>query len=136
MVRNLKAPYKCGRSVELLKLKRFEDSEAEVIGATELLHNGNEATVSELGHTKRSSAKAGKFASGMLGALIVRDLYTQVEFEIGTGLSGKQRREFWQLHLAGKLCGRVVKYKHQEIGAKSKPRFPVFLGWRSREDMH
>ena len=49
------APYKRGRSTAkeqyLLKLKRFEDDEAVVIGFEERMHNGNEAVISELGRT-------------------------------------------------------------------------------------
>lgn len=139
MVRQPAARYKFGRSTcgdgALLKLKRFEDSEAEVIGAVELFHNDNVATVSELGLTKRSSAKAGKSSSGSLGALVVRDLKSGVEFEIGTGFTAAQRAEFWMLDAVGALRNRVVKYKHFASGAKDKPRFPVFLGWRAPEDM-
>lgn len=139
MVRRGSAPYKCGRSTvgdgALLKLKRFDDGEATVVGAVELLHNGNDATVSELGLTKRSSAKAGKSSSNTLGALVVKDLVTGVVFEIGTGFSAAQREEYWRDGLAGKLMGRIAKYKHFASGAKDKPRFPVFLGWRAAEDM-
>jgi DNA ligase-1 len=34
-----------------------------------------------------------------------------------------------------KLLGKIVKYKYQEIGVLEKPRFPVFLGFRDKEDM-
>jgi DNA ligase-1 len=138
MVRQPSAPYKFGRSTAgdgaLLKLKRFADGEATVIGVVERMHNGNVATTSELGRTKRSSAKAGKVANGALGALMVRDLQTGVEFEVGTGFTEAQRIEFWQQRESG-LIDRICKYKHFAIGAMNKPRFPVFLGWRAQEDM-
>jgi len=89
MVRNPNGPYKCGRSTVkegyLLKIKRFQDSEAKVIGFTERLHNGNIATTDELGHTKRSSHKENKVPMGTLGSLLVEDVKTGVIFEIGTG---------------------------------------------------
>ena len=43
----------------LLKVKRFVDGEALVIGVTEPMHNANEAKTNELGRTARSHKKAG-----------------------------------------------------------------------------
>lgn len=119
--------YKFGRATtkggELLKVKRFIDSEAEVIGIEEEMFNGNEAEKNELGRTKRSTAKAGLIGKGTMGALIVRDLVTKVEFNIGTGFTAADRAASWPL-------GTVVKYKFFPVGVKDKPRHPVFLGIR------
>jgi DNA ligase-1 len=131
------APYKEGRSTVrqgwMLKLKRFADGEAEVIGTIEQMRNDNEATTDETGYTKRSSHKAGKTNAGILGAIQVRDIKTGVEFEIGTGFTFEQRTNLW----ASKqyLIGKLVKYKHFPIGVKDKPRHPVFVAWRDRRDM-
>lgn len=138
MVRDPKGPYKHGRSTQregwLLKLKRFEDSEAEVIGCVELRHNNNEATTSELGLTKRSHAREGMRAGGVLGALQVRDCATGVEFEIGSGYTAAQKVTFWENR--AHLVGQLVKYRHfARTGVKDKPRFPTFLGFRSADDM-
>lgn len=136
----LRAPdgiYKCGRSSTnegiLLKLKRFEDSEAEIIGVEELLSNQNDATINKLGHTERSSHKANMVPLGTMGALNVRDLKSKVEFSIGTGFDAATRDEFWR----GRKCviGKIVKYKYFAGGSKDKPRFPVFLGFRDKRDM-
>lgn len=129
--------YKYGRATVkegwLLKLKRFEDAEAEIIGVEEEMHNGNVAEKNELGRTKRSSALAGQVPKGTLGALIVRDLTSAVEFKIGTGFDAAQRTVWWgERH---RLPGRIVKYKHFPIGVKSAPRHPVFLGFRDRSDL-
>lgn len=128
-----RAPYKFGRSTPregyLLKLKRFEDSEALVLGVVEEMHNGNEATTNELGRTKRSSAKAGKTGKGTMGALQVRDLKTGVEFEIGCGFTAADRAEFFQ------RPPKIVKYKFFPIGVKDKPRHPVYLGVRDERDL-
>lgn len=135
MLRHPDGPYKHGRSTAkegwLLKVKRFEDSEAQVLGVTELMHNANEAKRNELGHLERSSHKAGKVGKQMLGALTVKDLKTGVEFDIGTGFTEDQRKLLW----AQQLVGKVVKYKSQPTGVKEKPRFPVFLGFRDQVDM-
>lgn len=139
MLRDPTGPYKCGRSTRkegyLLKLKRFADSEAEVIGVVELMHNGNEAKTNALGRTERSTAKAGKRGLDTLGALRVRDVKTGVEFEIGTGFTAEDRRELWSRASTITFSKwPLAKYKYFPGGSKDKPRFPVFLGWRDRRD--
>jgi DNA ligase-1 len=124
--------YKFGRATakggELLKVKRFEDSEAEIIGVQEEMHNANDATTNELGRTKRSSAKAGKVGKGTMGALLVRDIRTGVEFSIGTGFNADQRKQKWEI-------GSIHKYKYFPVGVKDAPRHPVYLGPRSKLDL-
>lgn len=136
MLRDPQAPYKFGRSTAkegwLLKLKRFEDGEAVVIGAVEEMANNNVAQYNELGHLERSSHKAGKLGKGTLGALNVRDVKTGVEFDIGSGFTGEQRRDLWK---DMKLIGKVVRYRFQPTGVKDKPRFPVFMGFRDARDL-
>lgn len=137
MLRSLDGPYKQGRSTakegHLLKLKRFVDGEAEVLGFEQLMRNTNEAKTNELGQKERSNHKAGMVGAGTLGALKVRDLKTAVEFSIGSGFDAEQRATLWAMRHA--LAGRVLKYKSQPVGAKDKPRFPVFLGFRDAVDM-
>ena len=137
ILRSPNAPYKFGRSTVnegyLLKVKRFEDSEAEIIGFEEEMFNGNTAETNELGRTKRSTAAAGLSGKGTLGAFLVRDLVTGVEFSIGTGLTALQRGLFWQRQ--DEYVGKLVRYKHFPIGAKDRPRHPVFTGFRDARDM-
>ncbi len=137
MLRQPDGRYKFGRSTAreglLLKLKRFTDAEAQIIGFSELQHNNNEACISATGHLERSSHKAGKSGMNTLGALRVRNLADGVEFEIGTGFSQQQRQWIWD-HRA-MIQGQFVKYKFQMVGMKEKPRFPVFIGLRNPVDM-
>jgi DNA ligase-1 len=139
MLRNPIGPYKCGRSTEkegwLLKLKRFVDSEAEIIGFEELMHNNNEKKINELGLSHRSSAKAGKTPGGTLGKFLVRDLNTKVEGRIGTGegLTQKLRQQIWDNRST--YMGKIVKYRFQAIGVKDKARIPVFIGFRDEIDL-
>lgn len=137
ILRDPLAPYKYGRATEkegyLLKFKRFEDAEAEVIGFEEEMHNGNVAETNELGRTKRATSKDGLIAKGTLGALVVKDLASHVEFRIGTGFDAAQRIRYW--HSRHELLGKYAKYKHFPIGAKDAPRHPVFLGFRDRIDL-
>ncbi len=129
--------YKYGRSTLrqgwLLKLKRFHDAEAEVLGVKELLHNANAAQTNALGYQERSHRKAGKVRTGLLGALVVRDCVSGIEFDLGTGFSQTDRQILWTRR--AQLVGGVVKYKSQLVGKKEKPRFPVFLGFRDRRDL-
>ena len=65
-------PYKCGRSTVregyLLKLKRFADGEAVILGCCEQMHNANAAQQDAFGRTKRSSHKDNKIGKATLGA--------------------------------------------------------------------
>lgn len=137
ILRSPTAPYKYGRSTVkegyLLKVKRFEDSEAEIIGFEEEMFNGNDAETNELGRTKRSTAKAGLSGKGTLGAFLVRDKVSGVEFAIGTGLTALQRGVFWARRDA--YVGKLVKYKFFPVGVKVAPRHPVFLGFRDERDL-
>lgn len=138
MVRSPESIYKFGRSTlreqYLLKVKRFTDSEAVIVDAEELLHNHNEAQTGELGQTKRSSRKENLVPGDTLGALVVETV-NGIRFNIGTGFSHAKRKELWELHKQGLLVGKLVKYKHFEVGIKELPRFPVFIGFRDPIDV-
>ena len=137
MLRYPNAKYKNGRSTvkegALLKLKRFSDSEAYVLGMEPLLRNHNEAVKNALGHTERSSHKDNMVADSLLGALHVKDIHTGVEFSIGSGFTEEQRIDIWNKQIS--IIGSIVKYKYFEVGVKDKPRFPIFLGFRDKRDI-
>ena len=139
MIRSFSGPYKCGRSTlkegYLLKLKRFEDSEAEILSFFELEHNENEQEENELGLSKRSSRKDGMVKAGTLGGFKLRDRKTGVEFDIGTGegLTQELRQEIWDNQ--DKYKELLVKYRFQPSGVKEKPRFPIWIGFRHPDDM-
>lgn len=132
MLRSPMGLYKFNRSTlneqYLMKFKRFTDDDAKVVGFKEYMHNNNEMTRNELGYAKRSGAKAGRVAAGMLGALICTNRKWTDEFDVGTGFTHEQRKQLWAER--DTLVGRTIKFKHQEVGAKDKPRFPVFLAFR------
>jgi DNA ligase-1 len=138
MVRSIESPYKCGRSTEnegyLLKIKRFEDDEAIVIGYEEEMHNDNPATEDAFGRTERSSCKENLVGKGTLGKLICENKGKWAKsFDIGTGFDADTRAKLWVRR--GKLKLKVVKFKHQPCGAGERPRFPVFLGFRDEWDL-
>jgi DNA ligase-1 len=95
------APYRGIRSDDLLKLKRFSDAEAVVIG-----------------HIPGK----GKF-SGMLGAVLVK-MPDGREFKIGSGFSDEQRRH-------PPAIGSIISYKYQGTTASGLPRFASFFRARN-----
>lgn len=137
MVRSANGRYKCGRSSVkegiLLKIKRFVDSEAEIVGFEELMHNNNVATKDAFGRTERSSHKANLVGSDTLGAVLVKDVKSGIEFKIGTGFDADTRKSIWNNR--DELIGSIIKYKSFPVGVKEAPRFPVFLGFRHQNDM-
>lgn len=136
ITRDPNAPYKCGRSTAreayMGKLKQFKDAEFKIVGWEERMHNGNEATISETGRTKRSTAKAGKTGRGDLGALVL-ETDGGHQFGCGTGFTDAQRAEFWRIK--DELIGQFAKVKYHETGTKDVPLLPVFIHIRPEEDM-
>jgi len=137
MLRDIHGPYKHGRATTregtLLKLKRHNTAEAIVIGFEEQLHNANELKTDALGYAERSSHKANMVPLGTLGALIVKDVNTLIQFNVGTGFTAEERQTIWDNRPAYE--GKVLTYESLLIGVKEKPRHPVFKGWRAAEDM-
>lgn len=131
--------YKFGRSSKtdqaMMKLKRFTDSEAEIIGFVELMRNTNADVKDHFGHAKRSKAKAGMVRGGTLGVMLACDVTTKVEFEIGMfkGLTNEDKQYIWDHQ--DQFIGKLAKYQHFSHGAVDKPRHSKFLGWRDPGDM-
>ena len=136
ITRSPESSYKNGRSTfkeqGMVKVKRFSDAEAEIIGYEELMHNHNQANINELGLTERSSHKENLEGGNKLGALICKTP-DGVEFKIGTGFTDDTRQYLWTRR--HELIGNFVKYKFFEHGVKDAPRHPVFLGFRDSFDI-
>ena len=96
MLRHPTTLYRPGRTTDLLKVKRFHDAEATVIG-----------------HENGSGRNTGR-----LGALRCRDANGRI-FKIGTGFTDTMRD-------TPPAIGAVVTYKFQEKTNAGLPRFPVF----------
>lgn len=144
MLRDPKSPYKCGRSTlkegYLLKYKRWLDAEARVIGFVEKMKNNNESIVNVQGYKEKSSHKANLVPANTLGALRVKwegnnlnSLGIVVEFEIGSGFNDELRKEIW--NNKKKYMNKLVKFKYQSLSKDNVPRFPIFLGFRSKNDL-
>lgn len=140
ILRRPDATYKYGRSTVkegfLYKLKRYLQSEAVVIGVKPFQHNTNDPEINALGYTQRSSAKEGKVDLPLLGALVVKGRFqefAEVTFDIGTGFTMYEREFLWKQRES--LIGKIVTYKYFPIGCKDKPRQPVFVSFRSQDDL-
>lgn len=138
MLRDINMPYKFGRSTakqqHLLKVKRFEDSEAVILDFDPLLKNENEAVTNELGFTSRSSHQENKVAQELLGRVLVQDLVSGVQFYVGSGFTLSERESLWKDQ--SNLKGQVIKYKFFPVGMKDGvPRHPIFLGFRDPIDL-
>lgn len=128
MLRDPDAPYKFGRSTTkegyLLKMKRFQDDEAKVVGFEEQLRNDNPLTHDAMGYAERSSHQANMVPKGTLGALITK--WNGQELRIGTGFDDALRKRIWDNKPA--FLGLTVKFKYWQV-VKDLPRHPVFLGF-------
>jgi DNA ligase 1 len=141
MVRSLTGPYKHGRSTEiegfLMKIKRFEDSEAVVVGFEEQMRNDNPKTINALGLSERATKKENKVPSGQLGAFVLEWSNPhhggKVRFSCGVGLTNAQAIDFWTRR--DELDGALVKFKFQGLTPDGLPRFPVYQGLRSTIDV-
>lgn len=135
MLRDPNGPYKNGRSTPkegyLMKLKRFMDGEAKVVGLEEAMENTNELTRDELGRAKRSTHQAGLVGKGMVGTILVDDpKWGLMRLSPGT-MTHRERVYFWN-NPSG-LIGHPAHWRAFGYGVKDKPRFPRFYG--IREDL-
>lgn len=129
-----KAEYKFGkRSSDLLKIKEFKDTEATVIGVVQL-NTYEKIKVSENtpGSRRKSDGTYTKNGEATkqpkMGAFKCR-LKNGVEFEIGSGFTDKERREFWK----NRPIGKKVTFQYQELSDDGVPIFPTYL--RMRQDI-
>ena len=97
MMRQPDSRYQAGRSATLLKVKRFRDAEARVIG-----------------HLPGVGRHAGR-----LGALAVV-LPDGTQFSVGTGFSDFQREN-------PPTVGSLITFRYQELSDRGVPRFPSFV---------
>lgn len=119
--------YKSGRSTwneaYSLKMKAYEDDEANIVSCYPLERNDNPKEPSRIGLTKRSSHQSGKTALNILGGFFVRSRKNGM-FRVGSGFTNKQRTEYWMNRYS--IVGREITYKWQPKGSKDKPRTPIF----------
>lgn len=101
MLRQPGSKYEIGRSMTLLKIKSFIDSEARVVGH-------------EPGKGRHK---------GRLGALLV-ELADGTKFSVGTGFSDAERG-------SPPSIGSTITFRYQELTDGGVPRFPSYIGIRT-----
>ncbi len=106
VIRNPDLPYHTGRSQTSLKVKSFQDAECQVTGYKK---------------------GRGKFIR-MTGALYCQ-IQDQRVISIGSGLSNEERAN-------PPPIGSIVTYKHNGYTSTGKPRFPVYLRIRIKNETH
>ena len=107
MLRNPAAQYKGGRVSDLLKVKKFHDAEARVVGQEE-----------------------GKGRNeGRLGALVCVMMNDNTkQFKVGTGFTDSERE--WE---NAPRIGSAITYRYFELTKAGLPRFPTFQRVRPSE---
>ncbi len=105
MLRQPGSRYEAGRSATLLKIKRFHDAEARVIG-----------------HLPGAGRHKGR-----LGALDV-ELPDGTQFSVGTGFSDAQRGD-------PPPVGSLITFRYQELSDRGVPRFPSFIRVRRDSEL-
>ncbi len=136
----LKSPYrayKFGRSTvkehNALKWKEFWDFNCVILEVKQGKTNMNEKVKDELGHAKRSTAKAGKVLNDEAGGFVVKciepeSIYYGMVFNCGPGsLTQEELKMIW-VHRE-KYLDRPIRVKSQKLGGKTLPRYPSFYGW-------
>lgn len=108
---NKNAVYKCKRTTDLIKIKRFYTMDLPIVEVLE----GD-------GRLKNT-----------LGALVVQ--YKNNIVNVGSGFDDETRAKFWANRES--LVGRVIEVKYKEISKDKKTgleslQFPIFVGLRER----
>lgn len=137
VLRDPLAPYKNGRSTQreqgFMRFCPWLRSEALILEISEGLINLNESVKNELGYLKKSTHKENMVGSGMAGSVRVRDLKTNIEFNV-SGTTEAHLKDMWLNQ--DKYLGKLLKYKFKPaVNIGGKPRFPQWEGLRDPLDM-
>ena len=105
MVKTIDAPYRFGRSYDVMKVKEFNDVDLPIIGLQE--------------GTGRHT--------GRLGA--VKISFNGVIVKVGSGFSDEQREQVWNDQDI--FIGRIIEVRYQEVTPDGSLRFPTFVCFRN-----
>tara|TARA_R110001592_G_scaffold120430_1_gene324636 strand:+ start:4839 stop:5975 length:1137 start_codon:yes stop_codon:yes gene_type:complete len=109
MVKTIDAPYRFGRSYDVMKVKTFFDADLII----ESLEEG----------TGRHR--------GRLGAVVVDYLGTKVK--VGSGFTDELREAVWSDQ--DEFVGRMIEVRYQEVTPDGSLRFPTFVCFRTDRDI-
>ena len=135
MLRDPSGRYKHGRSTMnegwLMKLKRFTDGEARVVGIQEGRTNNNVAFRDELGRTKRQTLAENMVGNGMVGTLICKDAKWG-DIRVAPGKMDHVTRQRFFLY-PNELIGRTIHWRSFGYNTVDAPRHARFYGFREDE---
>lgn len=114
-----------------IKMKRFRDLEAEIIGVQEEFANTSEPKIDNRGYIKRPKRRGNRSGLGTLGSFKCR-MANGKTFGCGSGINREQRAALWLMK--EQLIGKWISVKYQELTPKGVPRFPTFLRFREEID--
>lgn len=149
ILRDPEGAYKFGTSTMreqgMLRVKRFIEEDALVVGISEGRNNQNPSKKNLLGRTERSTHKENMVPNGMVGTLHCRLLKDMIyrgkvlfpegmDIDVSPGkMTDAQAREF--MKNPDLILNSVIKVKVFPRGGKDKPRFPTFQSIRAKSDM-
>lgn len=123
--------YKYGRSTlyeaGMLKIKRFIDDEAIIIGFEEKMLNHNDPQINALGLQERKHGIDGKVPADTLGAFVCWHEKFGT-FNIGTGWPHRYGKYVWEHQ--SEFLNKYLTFTYQPHGIKEKPRCPRFKAIR------
>ena len=105
MVKTINAPYRFGRSYDVMKVKEFHDVDLPIIGLEE--------------GTGRHK--------GRLGAVKIN--YNGVIVKVGSGFSDLERKQIWDNQIS--FLARIIEVRYQEVTPDGSLRFPTFVCFRN-----
>ena len=108
MVKTIDAPYRFGRSYDVMKVKEFHDVDLPIVGLEE--------------GTGRHTGK--------LGAVKIN--YNGVVVKVGSGFSDEEREQVWNDQES--FMGRIIEVRYQEVTPDGSLRFPTFVCFRNDRD--
>ena len=120
---------------KLRHVQQLSQAEGMVIDWEYLRVNTNEAVANDVGYAKRSTEASGlEVDYSRMGALVVEVLngeYKGARVNIGTGFTMAERERM----ASNSPKGKIVTFAYQSSGAKDRPRFPSFKGFRDKIDI-
>lgn len=132
----------------VLRIKDFIDFEYEILAVTEGEENLNEKQTNELGRSFRSSHQENKIGNSMVGSIsgrVISDVFDLhdstkrllTKDQIVTVSPGQMSHDDRLYYFANQdqFVKRIGKGKFFPKGIKDKPRFPIHMSLRSKEDL-
>lgn len=138
MLKDPNGAYKFGRATMnenlLVKVKRYETREAEIISFETQMHNENEAFKDELGRTKRSEVAAGLSETDMVGAAWVKDDMFPRPFKVSLAKMKHEEKKYAKAN-PGEFIGQICRYSYFPHGVVEVPRHGQYDGLRPSFDL-